>query len=92
MLLIGAPGVAKDRAAAAALFEKAAAQGHAGALYNLGVMAIEGDGKSPPDFARPPICFVVRRKRATMTAPIPMACCCVTDAASLSISPPPRIG
>jgi uncharacterized protein len=50
-LLTGAPGVAKDRAAAKTLLEKAAAQGHAGALYNLGVMAIEGDG-SGPDFAK----------------------------------------
>jgi TPR repeat protein len=50
-LLTGAPGVPKDRAAAKALLEKAAAQGHAGALYNLGVMAIEGEG-SGPDFAK----------------------------------------
>ncbi len=42
MLLDGAPGVPKDRAAAKAQFEKAAAQGHPGALYNLGVLAIEG--------------------------------------------------
>ena len=41
-----------DRAAAKALFEKAAAKGQAGALYNLGVMAIEGEPGSPPNFAK----------------------------------------
>ena len=50
LLLTGAEGVPKDRAAAAALFEKAAAQGHAGALYNLGVMAIEGEAILGPRF------------------------------------------
>jgi TPR repeat protein len=55
-LLTGAPGVAKDRAAAKVLLEKAAAQGHAGALYNLGVMAIEGEG-SGPDFAKAAVLF-----------------------------------
>ena len=33
-------------------FEKAAAQGHAGALYNLGVLALEGDDPAKPDFAK----------------------------------------
>ena len=45
-------GEPKDRAAARALFEKAAAQGHAGALYNLGVLAIQGDETAKPDFAK----------------------------------------
>jgi TPR repeat protein len=54
LMLIGQGGVTKDRTAAASLFEQAAAQGHAGALYNLGVMALEGDGggKDKPDFAK----------------------------------------
>ena len=52
MLNLLGKGVPKDRAAARTLLEAAAAQGHAGALYNLGVMAIEGDGDAnPPDFA-----------------------------------------
>ena len=37
-------GVPKDRAGAAELFEKAAAQNHPGALYNLGILAIENNG------------------------------------------------
>ena len=89
MLLIGAPGVAKDRAAATPLFEKGAAQGHAGSvLRHPASAAIKGDGKSPPDIEKTLICFVVRRKRATMTGTIPMACKCATDAASRSTSPP----
>lgn len=47
--LIG-QGVPKDRAGAAALFAKAAAMNHAGALYNLGILAVEFNGT--PDFAK----------------------------------------
>ena len=36
-------GVLPDKVAARKYFEQAAAKNHAGALYNLGVMAIEGD-------------------------------------------------
>lgn len=45
-------GAPKDRDGAQKLFEKAAAQGHPGALYNLGVMAIENSGGVAPDFAK----------------------------------------
>jgi TPR repeat protein len=45
-------GEPKDKAAARALFEKAAAQNHAGALYNLGVLAIQGDETTKSDFAK----------------------------------------
>lgn len=45
-------GEPNDKAAAKALFEKAAAQGHAAALYNLGVLAIPDDGTTKPDFAK----------------------------------------
>jgi len=47
----GAPGVPEDRAGAKAQFEIAAAKGQAGALYNLGVMAL-GDKAANgfPDF------------------------------------------
>ena len=47
-----APDVPKDRAGAKAQFEKAAASGHPGALYNLGVLAIEGGDSAKPDFAK----------------------------------------
>lgn len=36
-------GVPEDRKLAKSLLEKAAAQGHAGAFYNLGIMAIDAD-------------------------------------------------
>ncbi|MFM2444751.1 MAG: hypothetical protein RJB09_1937 [Pseudomonadota bacterium] len=36
-------GIAEDRSLAKGLLQKAAAKGHAGALYNLGIMAIDGD-------------------------------------------------
>ncbi|VFU07343.1 Sel1 domain protein repeat-containing protein [Methylocella tundrae] len=45
-------GTAKDRDEAQKLFEKAAAQDHPGALYNLGVMAIENKGGVAPDFTK----------------------------------------
>jgi TPR repeat protein len=45
-------GDPKDKIAAKGLFEKAGAQGHAGALYNLGVLAIQGDEATKPDFAK----------------------------------------
>ncbi len=45
--LIG-QGIAKDPVGAKALFEKAAAMNHSGALYNLGVMAVENS--AGPDF------------------------------------------
>jgi len=45
-------GVPKDRAGAQALFQKAAAQNHPGALYNLGVMAIENSTGAAPDFQK----------------------------------------
>ena len=44
-----ARGVPRDRDAARALLEKAAAQNHMGALYNLGLMAAE---ETPPDFTK----------------------------------------
>ena len=37
-------GLPQDRAGAAALFTKAAAMNHPGALYNLGVLAVENNG------------------------------------------------
>jgi TPR repeat protein len=43
-------GTPKDRDGATTLFAKAAAQGHPGALYNLGIMAIENDKGVAPDF------------------------------------------
>jgi len=49
LLLGGAGGLARDPTGAKAQFERAAAQNHPGALYNLGVMAL-GDEK--PDYAR----------------------------------------
>ena len=51
LLLNGATGVPEDRAGAKAQFEIAAAKGQAGALYNLGVMAL-GDKAANgfPDF------------------------------------------
>ena len=52
MLLQGAEGVNADRTAAQALLEKAAAQGHSGALYNLATIAIEREGDAKPDFAK----------------------------------------
>ena len=36
-------GIPEDRALAKSLLQKAAAQGHAGALYNLGIMAIDAE-------------------------------------------------
>ena len=52
LLTIQGRGVAKERPAARALFEAAAASGHAGAWYNLGVMDIEGGVETAkPDFA-----------------------------------------
>lgn len=51
LLLSGADGVPADRAGAKAQFEIAAAKGHAGALYNLGVMALKDKGLDGfPDF------------------------------------------
>ena len=44
MALLNGDGVAKDAAAAKPLFEAAARQGHAGAMYNLGVMALQASG------------------------------------------------
>lgn len=46
--LLSGTGLKADKAAAKAEFVKAAEQGHLGALYNLGVLALEGDD---PDFA-----------------------------------------
>ena len=52
MLNLQGRGVPKDRPTARALLEKAAAQGHPGAYYNLGVLALEGEaGERPHDFA-----------------------------------------
>ena len=52
LLLQGAKGVAKDPVAARAQFERAAAKNHSGALYNLGIMELNGvDGKTP-DYAK----------------------------------------
>ncbi len=44
-------GIAQDRDGAAALFTKAAAMNDPGALYNLGVLALE-TSKKAPDFPR----------------------------------------
>ena len=44
MALLNGVGVPKDPAAAKRMFEAAARQGHAGAWYNLGVMALQSDG------------------------------------------------
>ena len=93
LLLNGAPGIDKDRAGAKAQFEIAAAKGQAGALYNLGVMAIEGDGRRlSPISPRPPTIFAAPPRPATTTAPIPTACCCARAAAFRSISGKARIG
>ena len=51
LLLEGADGVPKDRAAAKQQFERAAAKNHPGALYNLGVMALVSANGRTPDFA-----------------------------------------
>ena len=52
LLLGGAPGVPEDHAGAKAQFEIAAAKGQAGALYNLGVMALADKAAGGfPDFA-----------------------------------------
>jgi TPR repeat protein len=45
-------GVPKDRAGAQALFQKAAAQNHPAALYNLGIMALENNTGVAPDFQK----------------------------------------
>jgi TPR repeat protein len=52
LLLVGAPGVSKDAAAAKAQFERAAAKNHAGAIYNLGVMALQAPDGKTPDYAK----------------------------------------
>ena len=52
LLLDGAPGIPRDRAAATALFEKAGAKGDAAALYNLGVLALEVEPPAKPDFSK----------------------------------------
>ena len=44
MALLNGEGVAKDPTAAKPLFEAAARQGHPGAMYNLGVMALQSSG------------------------------------------------
>ncbi len=51
LLLEGAGGLTKDRAAAKEQFERAAAKNHPGALYNLGVMALDSSNGRTPDFA-----------------------------------------
>jgi uncharacterized protein len=51
LLLEGATGAPKDRAAAKAQFERAAARNHPGALYNLGVMALDTSNGRTPDYA-----------------------------------------
>jgi uncharacterized protein len=51
LLLEGADGVSKDRAAAKQQFERAAAKNHPGALYNLGVMELDSSNGRTPDFA-----------------------------------------
>ncbi|MBV8440968.1 MAG: sel1 repeat family protein [Hyphomicrobiales bacterium] len=52
LLLEGADGVPKDRDAAKAQFELAAAKNHSAALYNLGVMALDASNGRTPDFAK----------------------------------------
>ena len=61
MQLNGETGAPADRAAAKALFEHAAAKGQAGALYNLGVMALEGAPAASP--------ISPRRRRPISAAP-----------------------
>ena len=51
LLLEGAKDVPKDRDAAKALFERAAAQNQGAALYNLGVMALDAKNGKTPDYA-----------------------------------------
>ena len=51
MALLTGKGAPKDRDAAKVELERAAAAGHPGALYNLGIMAVEGDRKGR-DFAK----------------------------------------
>ena len=49
--LISGAGVAPDKAAAKQHFAKAAEKGIAGALYNLGVLALQRDDGKDPDFS-----------------------------------------
>jgi TPR repeat protein len=49
--LLSGSGVKADKAAAAAEFAKAAEQGLSGALYNLGVLALQGVPGDKPDYA-----------------------------------------
>jgi TPR repeat protein len=51
LLLEGPSGVPKDRDAAKAQFERAAARNQPAALYNLGVMALDSSNDRKPDFA-----------------------------------------
>ena len=51
LLIEGASGVPKDRDAAKAQFERAAAQDQPASLYNLGVMALDSSNGRKPDFA-----------------------------------------
>jgi TPR repeat protein len=52
VLLEGAKGVPKDRAAAKEQFERAAAKNQLGALYNLGALALDDSNGRKPDFAK----------------------------------------
>ena len=51
LLLQGAKGLPKDRDAAKAQFERAAAKNNGAALYNLGVMALDSSDGRKPDFS-----------------------------------------
>ena len=49
--LVSGNGVAADKVAARAEFAQAAAKGNLNAIYNLGVLALQGVGDERPDFA-----------------------------------------
>ena len=63
LLLEGAYGVPKDPAAAKAQFERAAARNHPGALYNLGVMALDSSNGRTARFRRGGAIFPQIRQR-----------------------------
>ena len=58
MMIDGAPGLDKDPDAAKRLFEQAARAEHPGALYNLGVLALQdGQKAGKPDYAKAAVYF-----------------------------------
>ena len=73
-----APASPQDQAAAdGANSLRRRAQGHVGALYNLGVLAMQGVAGGKPRLRHaPPIISAAAPRRATAMPPIPTACCC----------------